>query len=186
MNIQNKLVVAQHILGNVALQERFFMYAEVLAHIVSRTSRPVSLGQLESDSDLPPVELKRLCNQLERAGILNKHPNLPEGWSLGKDPGTVTLEDVLRCVLAEGRRRGGSSREAGDRRFGGDHDLDLLLMQAAMAVDENIFKQLRTFSLDRLKVNATEAYSSNKPLRIGQFNEMDEAPHRFSYSFSEA
>jgi hypothetical protein len=41
--------------------------------------------------------------------------------------------------------------EERDRR---QHDIDLLVSQATMAINQSVFKQLRQFSLDRLKVSA--------------------------------
>lgn len=142
--------VESYIFGNGALHDRFFATTEILAKLVSSAPRAVGMEQLESATGRPAKELAKLCSSLERAGLVCQDREAAEKWTLTCDPCMVTLEDVFRCVLTEqqGRSR---SKAAPDR---APNDVDLLVMQAMIAINQSVFKHLRQFSLDRLKVSA--------------------------------
>ena len=146
--------VEDYILGNGALHDRFFATTEILAKLVSSAPRSVSIAQLEEETGRPARELGKLCAGLVRAGLLTTDPRAPERWMLTCDASMVTLEDVFRCVLAEQQtpqtRR--ATGKAGAERT--PNDVDLLVMQAMIAINQSVFKHLRQFSLDRLKISA--------------------------------
>ncbi|RZI43858.1 hypothetical protein EGT07_00010 [Herbaspirillum sp. HC18] len=158
------VTVEDCILGNGALHDRFFATTEILAKLVSRAPRAVSLAQLEEATGRPGKELSKLCNGLLRAGLLRQDPLDANKWSLTCDPSMVTLEDVYRCVLAEqpSRSRASAKSSASDR---ARNDVDLLVMQAMITINQSVFKHLRQFSLDRLKVSAAGMFpASRRPL----------------------
>ncbi len=142
--------VEDYILGNGALHKRFFATTEILARLVSSAPRAVSITQLEADTGRSNKDLAKLCAALARAGLLRRDPIEPGKWALACDPSQVTLEDVFRCALA-----GQPARRAARRVQGrASSDVDLLVMQAVIAINQSVFKHLRQFSLDRLKVSA--------------------------------
>jgi DNA-binding IscR family transcriptional regulator len=144
--------VESYIFGNGALHDRFFATTEILAKLVSSAPRAVAVAQLESTTGRPAKELSRLCTSLERAGLVRQAPDAADKWSLTCDPSMVTLEDVFRCVLTEQQGRGRSSSKAAPDRA--PNDVDLLVMQAMIAINQSVFKHLRQFSLDRLKISS--------------------------------
>ncbi|NEX63884.1 Rrf2 family transcriptional regulator [Noviherbaspirillum galbum] len=148
------------IFGNGALHERFFATTDILAKLVSSAPRAVSMAQLESESDRPAKEIARLCASLTRAGLLRQEG--ADRWVLCGDASDVTLEDVLRCVLNDQQSRGRSAKQASDRVA---TDVDLLVMQAMIAINQSIFKHLRQFSLDRLKISAAGMFPATRRSR---------------------
>lgn len=156
--------VEDYLLGNGALHERFFATTEILARLVSKAPRAVSVAQLEEATGRSPKELIKLCGGLMRAGLLRQAPDAGDRWTLACDASSVTLEDVFRCVLAEQHGRARPSRTASERVAG---DVDLLVTQAMIAINQSVFKQLRQFSLDRLKASAAGVF----PAPRRQFND---------------
>lgn len=146
-------IVEDCILGNSVLHDRFFATTEILAKLVSSAPRAVSLTQLEEATGRPAKELLKLCASLTRANLLRPEPLSADKWMLTCNPSLVTLEDVFRCVMTEQRSRSRSSAKSGAPERA-PNDVDLLVMQAMIAINQSVFKHLRQFSLDRLKISA--------------------------------
>lgn len=157
------VTVEDCILGNSALHDRFFATTEILAKLVSSAPRAVSITQLEDTTGRTAKELAKLCTALARAGLLRQDGQSVDQWTLTCDPSFVTLEDVFRCVLAEQQvRKSGAKASAPER---APNDVDLLVMQAMIAINQSVFKHLRQFSLDRLKISAAGMFpTSRRPL----------------------
>jgi DNA-binding IscR family transcriptional regulator len=150
--------VESFILGNGALHDRFFATTDILAKMVSSAPRAVSIQQLEDITGRPAKELARLCASLSRAGLLGLEAGSADRWLLLCDPSEVTLEDVFRCVLTEQQTRT-RTKSTPDR---APSDVDLLVMQAMIAINQSIFKHLRQFSLDRLKISAAGMFPATR------------------------
>lgn len=140
--------IESYILGNGVLHERFFATAEILAKLVSSAPRAVSMTQLESATSRSAKELGKLCAGLARAGLVRQDRDAADKWVLNCDPAMITLEDVFRYVLTEQRTK---LKSVPDR---APNDVDLLVMQAMIAINQSIFKHLRQFSFDRLKISS--------------------------------
>lgn len=173
MNPQIRLVLDTDILGSGCLRKRFIDYVEVLGHVVLREPRPTSLSQMAEASILPVAALKRLFRELGKAGILKKSRGSTDTWSLAKDPSHVTLEDVFRSAItacASRRRRCAASCSL----LAGDLDVELLLMQASQAVDNQLYKDLRTYSLDRFKASSAVPFPLSSRHAPPTFAEIDQ------------
>ncbi|MGH8807392.1 MAG: Rrf2 family transcriptional regulator [Noviherbaspirillum sp.] len=163
--------VEDYILGNGALHDRFFATTEILAKLVSSAPRAVSISQLEDATGRPARELTKLCAGLERASLLRQEPKAAGKWTLTCDASMVTLEDVFRCVLAEqqGRAKPGARTGTHERV---SNDVDILVMQAMIAINQSVFKHLRQFSLDRLKISAAGMFpATRRPLRAASLDD---------------
>ena len=164
------VTVEDCILGNSALHDRFFATTEILARLVSSAPRAVSMAQLEDATGRPEKELAKLCTALSRAGLLRQDAQAPGKWTLTCDPSLVTLEDVFRCVMSEQQTRSRSAKSAAADRT--PNDVDLLVMQAMIAINQSVFKHLRQFSLDRLKISAAGMFpTQRRPLGDPQLDE---------------
>jgi DNA-binding IscR family transcriptional regulator len=144
-----------YLLGNAALHARFFATTEILAKLVSRAPRAVSISQLEAETGRPARELARLCQALGRSGVLCQDGQCNDKWRLAGEPSEVTLEDVFRCIIEQQAppRAGKTTPEAAAA-----SDVDLLLMQAMIAINQSVSSQLRRFSLDRVKASASPVF----------------------------
>jgi len=152
------VTVEDCILGNSALHDRFFATTEILARLVSSAPRAVSMAQLADATGRSEKELAKLCAALSRAGLLRQDAQAQDKWALTCDASLVTLEDVFRCVMSEQQTRSRSAKSA-DR---APNDVDLLVMQAMIAINQSVFKHLRQFSLDRLKISAAGMFPSTR------------------------
>lgn len=150
--------VGDCLFGNSALRDRFFAITEILAKLVSSAPRAVSIAQLEDETGRPAKELTKLCAALARAGLLHEDPQATDKWMLSCDASCVTLEDVYRCALAQqhGRIRAAVTQERVST------DVDLLVTQAMIAINQSVFKHLRQFSLDRLKISAAGVFPARR------------------------
>lgn len=164
------------IFGNNVLHARFCATTEILARLVSTAPRAVSLPQLEQATNRTPKDLAKLCAALARAGLLRAVPGAVQSWSLTCEPSHVTLEDVFRCVLNERPGRSSSMREATQDTAVPERlttDVNLLVTQAMIAVNQSVFKHLRQFSLDRLKISAAVPFPvARRPLRAASLDDV--------------
>jgi DNA-binding IscR family transcriptional regulator len=148
------MTIDEYILGDAVLHERFRITTEILGVLVSNAPHPVGIAQLESSIGQPARKLAKLCAGLSQAMLLQPAPNKRGRWMLACDPGSLTLEDVFRCVIAQ-PERSAPAAETPSPSSHARHDVDLLVMQATMAINQSLFRHLRQFSLDRLKASAT-------------------------------
>jgi DNA-binding IscR family transcriptional regulator len=153
--------VEDFILGNSVLHDCFFATTEILAKLVSNAPRAVGIAQLAEATGRPARELTKFCTALERAGLLHHDPEQGK-WVLTCDASMVTLEDVFRCTLAQQKSHARPSHKTGERKRL-SNDVDLLLMQAIIAINQSVFKHLRQFSLDRLKISAAGMFPATRP-----------------------
>lgn len=151
------------ILGDSDLHQRLCAFTEILGKFVACAPRQLSIWHLAESTGRSERDLETLCAGLARAALLQSHPQVEGSWSLACAPDKVTLEDVFRCVMAEQPAQvqspGSASVELPGYRPGRlQHDADLLVMQAAMAINQSVLKHLRQFSLDRLTVSSAATY----------------------------
>ncbi|HVK95273.1 MAG TPA: Rrf2 family transcriptional regulator [Noviherbaspirillum sp.] len=152
-------IVEDYILGNGALHARFFAITEILAKLLSSAPRPVSIAQLEEATGRSSRELAKLCACLARASLLKQDGKGTGRWALSCDASQVTLEDVFRCALIEQQDQQARTKAASKTvSSGASNDVGLLVAQAVIAINQSVFKHLRQFSLDRLKISAAGMY----------------------------
>lgn len=143
--------VDDYILGNDLLHLRFGVAIKVIGKVISLFPDSVTVDELEQLTGIAAGELEDLCSRLSLASLLQSDRLKVDAWMLACDPVQATLEDVFRCVLAE--QLDGSNRAAAASAPRPHRELDLLLMQVAMAINQSAFKHLRLFSLDHLRTS---------------------------------
>lgn len=152
-----------YIFGNGVLHDRFRITTQILAVMVSSAPRAVSLSQLQSNTGRSARELEKLCDSLCRAMLLHADATVRGKWTLACAPSSVTLEDVFRCVITpppdSAKAVAAMDSTHSDHLH---HDVELLIMQAMMAVNQSVYKHLRQFSLDRLKASTSAQPPSSK------------------------
>lgn len=144
--------------GSVS-HDRLCAMVEILGKIVANAPRSIGMAQLEEETGRAAKDLAKLCASLVRSELVVRDPCAGNRWALACEPSTVTLEDVFRCMASEQQERAkpasglrNSSRAC--------RDVDLLVTLAMLAVNQSLFKILRQFPLDRLKVCGTGMVSS--------------------------
>lgn len=138
------------IFGDPALYENLCEAAAVLAQFVACAPRPLDLARLVQQTGAREGDLRAVCAKLCATGVLEKAGDDPPRWILVGERNAITLEDAFRCALAMHAaipvRPGGLGS--------GGSGVDMLVMQAAIAVDQSVMKLLRQFPLDRLAFTA--------------------------------
>ena len=142
------------IFGNGAFHERFRVTTQVLAMLVASAPRAVGIGQLQKTLQRPAREVGRICEGLQDLGLLAPDPAVRGSWALACQPNEVTLDDVYRFVLSTQAERAPPDDERFEPLEQLLADADLLVTQAAMAVNQEISRKLRQFTLDRLRSSA--------------------------------
>ena len=158
-----------YMLGDSTLHQRVCALTEILGKFVATAPRSLSLAQLHEGSGRAEHEIIAHCAALSRAELLQPHPELSDCWLLRRAPDQVTLEDVFRCVMAEQSLAASPIAASAPSRASPPaqrlqrlhYDADLLVMQAAMAINQSVFQHLRQVSLDRLKMST--GWSSAMP-----------------------
>jgi DNA-binding IscR family transcriptional regulator len=155
-------MIAAHegIFSTGILHEQFCATTDLLGKLVAAAPRAMTLAQLHSATGRDARTLTRLCADLLRDGLITA---TAEGaYRLARDPAEVTLEDVYRCVVSTPAQRARTAPKATEHHA--SHAVDLLLMQAALAIGQSVQKHLRQFSLDRLKPAGSGRFPVVRPV----------------------
>ncbi len=149
--------IDQFIIGDSASYARLCLIAEVLGKFISCTPRALDIAQLQRQTGRSRRELRKLCALLCRERLLQ--PSQPHAWTLACEASRVTLEDAFRCIVAERSARAkpkAATMNSAETEDAPRREVNLLVMQAAMGINQRVFRHLRQFSLDRLKMGASD------------------------------
>lgn len=144
----------EFILGDLLLHTRFSMAIELLARLVMASPRTLTAAQLAEASGDSPRNVRALLVSLREAGLVFVDPKHKDAWSCPCAPGTFTLADVFLCVsTAKSDLTAAKKRTDADSAFpsAAQAGVELLLMQATMAVNQLVLQHLQSFDLSRLK-----------------------------------
>lgn len=146
--------IDDYIFGNGALHERFRVTTQALAVLVTCAPRSVSISQVQKYVQRSARDIEKLLDGLQEPMLAQPDPNKNGNWRLACEPSQVTLEDVFRFVISSYDNRTPRPREDAEPSEQLMMDVDLLVMQATMAVNQDVYRQLRQFSLDRLRMSS--------------------------------
>ncbi len=127
------------------MDQKFRITTEILELFVTNPSQDLSIAYLVECTGYGMREITQICRKLQLAGLVQPAKNSSKVWMLVCDPGTITLEDVYRGVIANNQPTPSPVNPDTER----TRSVDLLIMQATMEVNQSIFKHLRQFSLGR-------------------------------------
>jgi DNA-binding IscR family transcriptional regulator len=140
--------------GEPQLNERFVLAIELLAQIVVAAPRSVSIVVLADTLGQPMHVVRAVLSDFSNAGLvcLDTGRSL-ESWKCLCETGSMTLADVFRAVstptpLAQNQHAPAAKKTRAT-------NVDLLLMQAAMEINQGVMQHLQRFNLGRLKAIAT-------------------------------
>ncbi|MFG2695828.1 RrF2 family transcriptional regulator [Kitasatospora sp. NPDC048407] len=102
---------------------------------------PVPSARLAAMFELSPTYLNKVLQRLTRAGLLTSTPGPRGGVRLARDPGRITMMDVVTAVegadslftCAEIRQRGASAKGATTREFGRPCGIAAAMRRAELA-----------------------------------------------------
>lgn len=168
-------VVEDFICANRAMHEQFRAVAQVLSLFVQEQARGLSLVRLQRETQRPVAELRQICIDLTQLQLLRRQVGRGERWMLAREAASITLEDAYDCLmLAQTEARAAGAMPAAsasvtaptsasglkgvkatdvrtlDVAAGCKMGVDIVIMQAAMGINQSTRQHLRHFHLDRL------------------------------------
>ena len=155
-----------YILGNSTLHTQLAVAARILALLAASAPQCVTLATLQSATRRSAIELRKICRGFNHAGFATTPKQMHDAWMLDCDLGSVTLEDVYLAILAgagHSKKSAAGSTDAAAEASPQQNNLDLILMQAAVTINQSLFRLLRQFTLDRLNLAATAGAASPPP-----------------------
>jgi DNA-binding IscR family transcriptional regulator len=154
--------IPEFIFGDQLLHARFATAIELIANTVLSYPRSITSARLSEVLGRPVRTLTPILRALRQAGLIEQAEAAPDAWFCGTSLGRITLADVF-CSVAEvpeatPRRR---TEPDVDTRSGAQQSVDLLLMQATMAINQVVFQRLQGFDLERLRaLNGSRSFES--------------------------
>lgn len=143
--------------GDHLLHVRFFTAIELLAQIVIANPRPVSANALAESLGQPLRAVRALLSSLNKAELVRQDEKSKDAWYCAGTLDEITLADIFRCVSAtpvevpSARKKKSEAGIVMAERSSTQQSVDLLLMQATMAVNQVVLQHLQQFDLGRLR-----------------------------------
>ena len=149
--------ISEFIFGDQQLHARFSMAIELLARIVIANPKPITTAALAESLGQSSRTVRALLGNLHQSGLLRHDEKARDAWYCAAPLGTITLADVFRSVVADAeqessRRKKPELQTVDESYSAARQSVDLLLMQATVAINQVVLQHLQTFDLGRLKV----------------------------------
>lgn len=160
--------IHEFMFGDRQLHARFSMAIELLARLVIANPRPLTTTALSEAMGEPPRTVRSVLANLHRSGLLCQDGKIRDAWTCSAGLGSITLADVFRSVAgatpAQARRKKAAPDTAEEPRTASQQGVELLLMQATMAINQVVLQHLQAFDLGRLKaVGSSSALQQFNP-----------------------
>jgi DNA-binding IscR family transcriptional regulator len=145
--------IGEFVFGDQSLHVRFSTAIALLAAIVMAYPRPMSTATLAESLGESTRTIRALLACLQRSGLIFQDDKTRDAWKCPATPGEVTLADVFRSVASEWTppRRKKAEGVSEEPKSTAQLGVDLLLMQATMAINQVVLQHLQSFDLGRLK-----------------------------------
>jgi hypothetical protein len=131
---------------------------ELLGTLVSVAPLTLSLIQIKRNTGRSSRQINKFCIEMVRNSLIVETSY--ECWKLAGASADLTLEDVYCCAMT--MTESSPVPLVRQSTVYPNHAADLLMMQAALAINQSIHKHLRQFSLDRLKSSTSVPF----PVRL--------------------
>ena len=153
--VTEPLPIPEFIFGDQQLHVRFSVAIELLARIVIANPRPMTATTLSEALGQPLRTIRALLGSLHQSGLLCQDDKTRDAWYCAAPLGGITLADVFRSVAGpapeSSRKKKTEPQAAEEPRSAAQQSVDLLLMQATMAINQVVLQHLQAFDLGRLK-----------------------------------
>lgn len=162
--------IHEFIFGDQQLHARFAMAIEILARIMIANPKPVTTAALSESLGQPARTVRVLLTCLHHSGLLCQDEKTRDAWHFSSAFGPITLADIFRSVsgaVPETRKKKNDQQCAEESRTASQQSVDLLLMQATMAINQVVLQHLQAFDLGRLKAigSSTSFHHFNSSVR---------------------
>lgn len=157
MNARAMEVPAIHefIFGDRQLHARFSLAIELLARIVTTKSQSVTTVALAEAVGQSPRTVRGVLAGLCQSGLLCRDERGKNAWFCASALDGITLADIFCSVAGAApenmRKKACEAAAACESRSASQQNIELLLMQATMAINQTVLQHLEAFDLGRLK-----------------------------------
>lgn len=139
-----------YLFGDQQLHNGLRTLARILGGLAEEAPRAVCIERLQQYCDCSAAGFSAAWASLVKSNLVRRDEEKPEHWLLARDLGTMTLEDLVHCILSR-RRPGKESTPESDSTERLSKDVDVFLSHATIEINQQAFKYLRCMSLDRLE-----------------------------------
>lgn len=163
-----------YLFGDQQLHDGLRLLARILGGLAEEAPRAVCTERLRQYCDCPPAAFKVAWASLMKSGLLRRDQKAHDHWVLAHDLSTITLEDLVHCLLSRRRSYRKSPAEAG-RSERLSKDVDVFLSHAAIEINQQAFGYLRRMFLDRLECKAQVFFPCATAVRFEPFDAYNSA-----------
>lgn len=151
--------IGEFVFGDQSLHARFSMAIELMARLVMAYPRSMTTTALAESLGESTRSIRAMLGCLQRSGLVYQDDKTRDAWNCPATPGEVTLADVFRSVASEWTvpSRKKDAGTANEPKSTAQISVDLLLMQATMAINQVVLQHLQAFDLGRLKAVGSPA-----------------------------
>ena len=159
--VEQHSTVQEYLFGDALLHTRFSMAIDVLARLVMAHPRSMTTAALAEASGQTARSVRTLLTSMKACGLVYPDDKVRDAWTCPAAPGKVTLADVFRSVsiaradAASTKKVEGLKDSSDDTHSPTRAGVDLLLMQATMAINQVVLQHLQSFDLGKLKAVST-------------------------------
>ncbi|RJF97737.1 hypothetical protein [Noviherbaspirillum saxi] len=149
--------IQEFLFGDALLHTRFSCAIDLLGRLIMANPGALTAAALAEASGQPVRNVRSLLANLQAFGLVHPDTRQKDAWYCSVNSGSLTLADVFRSVAAvkpeSSAPRKLASQDAAHAaaRIG----VDLLLMQATMAINQVVLQHLQSFDLGKLKAVST-------------------------------
>jgi DNA-binding IscR family transcriptional regulator len=145
------------IFGDPALHARFSIAIDLMARLVMAGPEPLTGAMLAAGMGQPARVVRAVLSSLRAGGLVYAHPSARDVWACAPHVESLTLADVFRSIADAGTPAAPPEADADDARRASRLGVNLLLMQATMAINQVVQQHLQTFDLGRLRALGSAA-----------------------------
>lgn len=149
--VAERSALPEFIFGDQLLHARFATAIELIANVVLAYPRHVSTSRLAEVLGQSARSLAPILRSLRDAGLIEQAAGASDAWYCASRLSSITLADVFRCVADAPAAPMRSRCFDDDTRSSAQQSVDLLLMQATMAINQVVLQRLQSFDLERLR-----------------------------------
>lgn len=147
--------IQEFILGDEQLHARFSLAIELLVRILTASLQPVTTAALADAVGQSPRTVRSLLASLHQSELLHQDGEEKDAWSVATPLNAITLADIFCSVASAAsdasRRKRPESTPSDEARTASQQGVELLLMQATMAINQTVLQHLQAFDLGKLK-----------------------------------
>ena len=141
--------ITSSIFGDQYFHRELCLVTEVLAHFLRSAPKSLSVEQVSVRVDRPVRKVRDLYRKMVQAGLLEDDAGSQHAWHMQNRRNCLTLSEVYEFVIAmraDNRIKSACNRTSQTD----DFRAQIYWMQAALAANQSVIRDLRQFSVHQI------------------------------------